>query len=245
MNYIKQLTAFFEKASSDFLLNPSHISLYMALFQCWNLNRFKNPISINRNQTMKLSKIGSSHTYLKCLNDLQSFGYIKYEPSHNPLKGSLVYLCIFDTSTEQVLHNSLCNIGTSTEQVLHPSLNIINILNNKTNIKEQPKNENQFLISENMKSEKPKRKKEFLQPDLNEVITFFKTENFPELEARKFFNHFESNGWKVGGKTPMNNWNAAARNWILNSKRFIAPNGFPKPQTPKPLPNGKNYAEPL
>ena len=41
------------------------------------------------------------------------------------------------------------------------------------------------------------------------------------FEAEKFFNHYESNGWLVGGKSKMKNWEAAARNWLLNSKKFI------------------------
>jgi len=32
--------------------------------------------------------------------------------------------------------------------------------------------------------------------------------------AERFFNHFESNGWKVSGRTAMKDWKAAARNWI-------------------------------
>jgi hypothetical protein len=35
-------------------------------------------------------------------------------------------------------------------------------------------------------------------------------------EAEKFCDHFESNGWKVGGKTKMVSWKAAVRNWLKN-----------------------------
>ena len=35
----------------------------------------------------------------------------------------------------------------------------------------------------------------------------------PKREAEKFCDHFSSNGWKVGGKTPMKDWKAALRNW--------------------------------
>ena len=57
MNYIKHLTGFFDKIVQDFDLNPTHISLYLALFQFWNLNRFQNPISITRDEVMRISKI--------------------------------------------------------------------------------------------------------------------------------------------------------------------------------------------
>ena len=40
-----------------------------------------------------------------------------------------------------------------------------------------------------------------------------------KTEAEKFFNYYESNGWKVG-KNPMKNWRAAANNWITNTNTY-------------------------
>ena len=40
-----------------------------------------------------------------------------------------------------------------------------------------------------------------------------------KIEAEKFFNYYESNGWKVG-KNSMKNWKAAANNWITNSNTY-------------------------
>ena len=262
MNYIRHLTAFFEKIAADERINPFHISLYMALFQLWNAQRFENPISIARAELMCLSRIGSTHTYYKCLNELSLWAYINYVPSKSNLIASTISLCIFDTSNAQAVHQVSSIIDTSATQAVHPyNKHNINIINNKVYREELSQNEIQNLIPENMKTENQKAstvqnskrkkvalKKEnaFIRPNLDEVIAFFKSENHPELEARKFYNHFESNGWKVGGKTPMKNWNAAARNWMINSQRFITPQNFPKPQQkPKPEPNNKNYSEPL
>jgi hypothetical protein len=277
MNYIRHLTAFYEKVAADNRLNPSHISMYLALFQVWNFNRFQNPVSVCREQILLLSRIGSLHTYFKCLYNLHSWGYIEYLPSRNPVKGSLVNLCIFatsspenDTETEGNLCKSdisgdallplaRCKKDISGDAKMHPSINNINIVNNKTYSEEQTQIENQILKPMNTKNlnlklchtEKTKRKniaakkeKAMILPSIAEVITFFKSENFPEVEARKFFNHFESNGWKVGGKTPMKNWNAAARNWMLNSSKFAQK---PKPSNSNPtnLNKSKNYGEPL
>jgi hypothetical protein len=41
-----------------------------------------------------------------------------------------------------------------------------------------------------------------------------------QAEAAAFFDHFESNGWRVGGKTPMVNWQAAFRNWLRRRPQF-------------------------
>ena len=147
MNYIFHLTGFYDKIQEDNRLNPTHISLYLALFQFWNLNRFRNPISISRNEMMKLSKISAFGTYHKCIKELQEFGYIEYIPSFNPYKGSLVNLFSFDnseeiqnlnmkrikkqTTSEQVANRMHIKIDTGSEQALIPSINSTNSLNNK------------------------------------------------------------------------------------------------------------------
>jgi hypothetical protein len=165
MNYIKHLTGFFEKVALDRTLNPTHVSLYIALFQFWNCNRFKNPISINRDEVMRISKISSKATYHKCLKNLHSLGYINYEPSYNPFKGSHVILfnfsddlkpvpkserklkneLLFEQVNEQALNKSCTSIGTGTEQAVVPSINYINNTNNLnkknvSNLEKQSKN---------------------------------------------------------------------------------------------------------
>ena len=86
-----------------------------------------------------------------------------------------------------------------------------------------------------------------LNPTTEEVKTYFLDNNFPELEAQKFFNYFSSIGWLVGGKTPMVDWQAAAQNWILNSINFNH-NTDTTPSNNRQNLNAttdKNYAEPL
>lgn len=90
MNHIFHLNAFFEKAINDSRLNSTHISMYMSLFQCWNKNLFKNPLSISRAEVMKGSKIQALATYHKCIKELNAYGYIEYQPSNNPYRGSTV-----------------------------------------------------------------------------------------------------------------------------------------------------------
>ncbi len=52
------------------------------------------------------------------------------------------------------------------------------------------------------------------------VNLYFKQKEYPILEAERFFNYYESNGWMVG-KNKMKNWHSAAANWIKNyNERF-------------------------
>jgi len=44
----------------------------------------------------------------------------------------------------------------------------------------------------------------------------------PEREAEKFFNYFESKGWKVGGEK-MKRWRSALANWKLNWEEWRRP----------------------
>jgi hypothetical protein len=95
MNYIKHLTGFFNRIALENSLNPTHISLYLTLFQCWNVNRFKNPIIISRDEMMKGSKIASKATYHKCIKELQRLKFLDYFPSYNPYSGTEVFMINF------------------------------------------------------------------------------------------------------------------------------------------------------
>lgn len=100
MNYIRHLNGFYNRLSQDQLMTPYHLSLYMALFQLWNLNRFKNPFTISRAETMQLSLISSVNTYARCIKQLQQWGYIRYVPTANLYCGSQVTCIRFDTGTD-------------------------------------------------------------------------------------------------------------------------------------------------
>jgi hypothetical protein len=105
--------------------NSTHISLYNALFLLWNNCGFDENLSINRNDVMNLSKIGSVNTYLKCLKDLDNHKIISYKPSHNPLKGSIINLFRFDTSSDIVINKYNTSTDTSSDT-------LYKLLNNKT-----------------------------------------------------------------------------------------------------------------
>lgn len=54
----------------------------------------------------------------------------------------------------------------------------------------------------------------FVAPLHQEVKEYFSTIGGAEQDADSFFDHFTANGWRVGGKSPMKDWRAAARNWM-------------------------------
>jgi len=92
MELFPPMTVFYEAIEDDVRIGTTHISLYMALLQQWNLNGGMNPIIIARANIMKAAKINARYTYNKCMNNLQEFGYVTYFPSSNPFTSSTVYL---------------------------------------------------------------------------------------------------------------------------------------------------------
>jgi hypothetical protein len=328
MNYIKHLTGFFNKSNQDNSISPTHISLYLALFQRWNLNRFKNPIIISREEMMVTSKIKSKATYHKCMRELHEKNYIVYKPSYNPYEGTEVILpdlsniCNSQKANtslkfDQTKSNNELPIVTKTRDSKRSLNNVQNEpkkdeVKNKTGSKlnasskidlTTPKNElpiskndenastssrfeqselknellkpttrpkfertepknsqvneqvhiynNKTLENNNKTIYTPEKIKEeneseFIAPTIELVKEFFLEKKVSTIEAEKYFNYYSSNGWKVGGKTQMKDWKAAARNWILNLDKFN-----PKKEinnlNPKNLnvSNSKDYAEPL
>lgn len=59
-------------------------------------------------------------------------------------------------------------------------------------------------------------KKSFEKPTLEEVETYCK-ERKNNINAEKFIDYYDSNGWKVG-KNSMKDWKAAIRTWEQNEK---------------------------
>ena len=134
VNYIKHLQAFVARVEQDERLTPWHISLYYALFHCWNNNQRMNPVSINRQEIMSLSKIGSVNTYTKALKQLHDWEYLHYEPSNNRWVGSKIYMYRFDkgsdNSTDNTTGKASDNTGVS-EVVREVRPSIKNIKNKK------------------------------------------------------------------------------------------------------------------
>jgi hypothetical protein len=76
-------------------------------------------------------------------------------------------------------------------------------------------NENEIVIR-NTEKGLSREKHKPSSPD--EVGNYFLEIGLPYTEGQKFWDHFSSNGWKIGGKAPMKDWKAACRTWKRNHK---------------------------
>ena len=195
MNYITHLNAAFHEFYGDDRLKTGHISLYLTLFFYWNLHHFQDGFFANRREIMKMAKIGSKSTYHRLIKDLSDWEYIQYVPTQNPRLNTVV----------QVSHLCTSN-GTETGQA-------------GTLMRRYcPKNVPLTLYTKHLKQLKHSARKPKSEM---EVIVFFKSKKWPPEEGLKFYNHYTSIGWKIGGKTQIEDWHATAANWMIKAKEIL------------------------
>ena len=244
MNYIKLLNAAFEKFYFDDRLNPTHISLYMALFQEWNSSRFMEEFYVNRRELMRVAKIGSKSTYHRCIVDLDAWEYLSYFPSNNPYKGSKIKMSIIGTSDESDMGQYNPKLEQLAEQYLprgvplgghhHPK--------NGQAVNQHRPTSGQALVSN---TNNTKQENFIKQPkDCQAVIDFFEEKSFGEVEAEKFYQHYAERNWQTGDGAPIRDWCAVAINWMDRTELFEAeskPNKKQASQNPVlSLSNGKD-----
>jgi len=311
MNYIRHLSAFFFRHTKrDTRLNANHISLYLALFQYWNLNRFQNPLHISREEVMGICGIGSKNTYHKCLKELHDYGYIYYRASLSKFQKSSIHIVKLDTENAGNDLNQMDLFGTKsgthtvpkTVQVNDsPGINFDTVpVSNLTAMCPKMKTDtvpylgllikhkhinNKREEEEHARTQKIFSKNQLLQkcinafgvvpysihsalpksfpvssnspvadqlnscPTISQVLCFFNRHQYPAAEAHKFYHHYQSNGWLVAGKTPMQHWPASAHKWMLNTNNFknnlLSKKAHAQQQNNFDTAPDKNYAQPL
>lgn len=58
--------------------------------------------------------------------------------------------------------------------------------------------------------------KRFVKPSIEEIAAYCKKNNY-NVDAERFYDYYESKGWKIG-KNSMKDWKAAIRTWVRNNK---------------------------
>ena len=110
-------------------------------------------------------------------------------------------------------------------------------IDSKGDCKGEPTNAEGNDTSVTTSADKPRRgttkRTAFVAPALEIVKDYFSKIHGTDTDAESFYDHFEANGWQVSGKSPMKNWQAAARNWIRRKSEFNKPVNTPSHETRK------------
>lgn len=78
--------------------------------------------------------------------------------------------------------------------------------------------DNDIISNEIIKKEKINKKKKFIKPTLEDVNSYCLERN-NNVDAQRFIDYYEANGWKVG-RNSMKDWKAAIRTWEKNDGSF-------------------------
>ena len=244
MNYIKLLNAAFEKFYFDDRMNPAHISLYLALFQEWNCNRFATEISVSRRDLMRAAKIGSKSTYHRCMVNLHEWDYLSYFPSRNPYKGSKVKMAIFETTNETVMGDYDPILEQVAEQYRPKNEPIQS--RNRPNEEPPPEQYNptsEPLTGSNINSTKPEKDNK-LPKDRQVVSSFFKEKGSSADEGKRFFDYYRDTNWKTGDGKVVRDWQALALSWMKKSYRHSG-KGLSRKSDRLQITKSKDYDQPL
>ena len=93
------------------------------------------------------------------------------------------------------------------ENITSNELTRVNVKENR--IKEKSESETDSVPESDARKKKPREK--FVKPTVEEIAAYCRERN-NHIDSEYFFDHYESNGWKVG-KTGMKDWKAAVRQW--------------------------------
>lgn len=139
---------------------------------------------------------------------LTGYGFI--ECFYKGSKNQVAKMNEIDKIPKDILSFFFKKLDTLSIPYQYPSDTTINhksgIINNKSEI------QNQELFEEQVEEITSKK---FKKPTLKEVIEYC-TERKNGVDPNQFIDHYDSNGWRVGGKAPMKNWKASVRTWERN-----------------------------
>ena len=83
---------------------------------------------------------------------------------------------------------------------------------NRTTKKPEPAPEKNETKAQDPKAQRMEK------PTLEEIKNYCKEKNYA-INTEAFFNYYESNGWKIGGRAAMKNWKAAVQSWAAREKK--------------------------
>ena len=146
--------------------------------------------------------------------------------------GTLVTICNYDRYSgffkePNTPSNTPSNTGSNTYPNTAANNDIRNIEENQ---------ENKEVVVESIVAQPqqtptaPKEKKKrsssaFVKPTFEECMAYAQEKGY-QWNIERFFNYYESNGWRVG-QNPMKNWKAAMRTWNTKEPQYSQPNLFP------------------
>jgi len=152
-----------------------------------------------------------------------SFGLLSQDENYFWSESLLSRMEALDSKRRKMSDNAKVRWSSKSNAIALQKDNQLQSKSNASKVKESKVNLKEKVKKESIDLHRPN--------NAQEVIQLFTEREYinPPVQAEKFYNYYESNGWKVG-KNPMRNWKAAAATW--NSNKFTT-NGTVVAPTPR------------
>lgn len=209
MGYIDELNSFQRWILTEPTITTSEIALWYALMHYNNTTGWKEEFNVAIN-VLEVSTKMTSKTILKARNRLKQLGRIDFYSRTG--RQSAVYRIIpfVGNNSQQMVQQTVQQIESLLVQqpvqqsVYIPRIEETRLLSTNTNVLVEGE-------SPPAKEKKKATRKVFVKPTPLEIQSYVDEQNL-QIDAERFYDYYEGNGWKIG-RNPMKDWKATARNW--------------------------------
>ena len=158
------------------------------------------------------------------LNELEKGDYIDTQKtSVNQIITIKKYIVVNTQNDTQINTQTDTQNDTQTDTPIIKNNNVNN--ENKEIVIESVVVSNEQQTLPTPTKEKKRRSSVFVKPTLEECIAYANEKGF-NWDASRFYNYYESNGWRVG-RNPMKNWKAAMSSWNTKEPKYPQQSLFP------------------
>ena len=179
--------------SNPELISPNHSALYFFIIEHCNRLGWKEKFGLPTTMAKEAIGIRSYNTYIKTLNDLVEFGFIKMiEKSKNQYSSNIIALSNFDKALNKALDKAL--IKHTTKQVQSTGESTSSIIKQRTSNKEEIPKTKKELILDNWINYRKEIKKKLSEASINNLrkIIAEKSEECVEYVIQESI----TNGWQ-------------------------------------------------
>ncbi len=188
------------------LIKPAHTALYFFAIEHCNRMGWKTKFGFPTQMAMEAVGIKNYKTYINTLNDLIDWGFIKLvSRSKNQYSATVIGMVKNTKALSKALSKAVSKHAQKHSGSIGQSIVSIDKPKNLEPKNLEPKNEGRPRNLGDLKDY-------FFEKIQDQLAA--------ERESKKFWDHYQSNGWKIGGKSPMKDWKAAVRQWVGRIKEF-------------------------
>lgn len=87
---MKTFSELMEPLVDDPRVGPLHVSMFVAIWRCWEMSGWEEVFMVRRKELMRMAKIQGQTTYYRVMRELREMGFIVYGGKKWKREGTVV-----------------------------------------------------------------------------------------------------------------------------------------------------------